>query len=44
MSANMQAALVTMLSGTFSTGATAQEKAWSALYVTMLSPEFATQR
>lgn len=44
MSTDMHAALVTMLGGTFSAGATAQEKAWSALYVTVLSPEFATQR
>jgi uncharacterized protein (DUF1800 family) len=43
MSPNLQATLVTMLSG-FSASTTPQEKAWSALYVTMLSPEFATQR
>jgi len=44
MSTNMHTTLETMLNGTFSAGATAQEKAWSALYVTVLSPEFATQR
>jgi hypothetical protein len=44
MSTNMHATLVTMLNGTFSASATAQEKAWSALYVAVLSPEFAMQR
>src|SRR6185312_12185895 len=44
MSTDLHAALVSMLGGTFSADTTAQEKAWSALYVTVLSPEFATQR
>jgi uncharacterized protein (DUF1800 family) len=42
MSASMQTALSNMLA--FLSGASAQEKAWSAIYVTMLSPEYATQR
>lgn len=42
MSATMQTAMNTMLSGL--NGASAQEKAWSAIYVAMLSPEFAVQR
>jgi uncharacterized protein (DUF1800 family) len=42
MSPAMQAILQSMLSNL--SGATAQEKAWSAIYVTLLSPEFATQR
>jgi uncharacterized protein (DUF1800 family) len=42
MSANMRATLTGMLANL--NGASAAEKAWSAIYVTMLSPEFATQR
>ena len=42
MSANMKATLTSMLANL--NGASAAEKAWSAIYVTMLSPEFATQR
>ncbi|MBA8887892.1 uncharacterized protein (DUF1800 family) [Dokdonella fugitiva] len=42
MSANMKATLTGMLANL--NGASASEKAWSAIYVTMLSPEFATQR
>jgi uncharacterized protein (DUF1800 family) len=42
MSASMQSTLTNMLTNL--SGATAQEKAWSAIYVAMLSPEFAAQR
>ncbi len=42
MSASMKATLTGMLTNL--NGASAAEKAWSAIYVTMLSPEFATQR
>lgn len=42
MSPMMQAALTGMLANL--NGASAEEKVWSALYVTMLSPEFAAQR
>ena len=42
MSASMKATLTSMLTNL--NGASAAEKAWSAIYVTMLSPEFATQR
>lgn len=42
MSATLQAALSGMLANL--NGASAAEKAWSAVYVTMLSPEYATQR
>ncbi|HEU4662428.1 MAG TPA: DUF1800 family protein [Dokdonella sp.] len=42
MSSNMRATLTGMLTNL--NGASAAEKAWSAIYVTMLSPEFATQR
>ena len=42
MSPMMQATLTSMLSNL--NGASAEEKVWSALYVTMLSPEFAAQR
>src|SRR5574337_133927 len=42
MSASMQATMKSMLVNL--NGASAQEKAWSAIYVAMLSPEFATQR
>jgi len=42
MSANMKATLTSMLANL--NGASAAEKAWSAIYVTMLTPEFATQR
>ncbi|HEY7872172.1 MAG TPA: DUF1800 family protein [Rudaea sp.] len=42
MSASMQSTLTNMLTNL--SGATAQEKAWSAIYVAMLSPEFAVQR
>ena len=42
MSTTMQATLKSMLTNL--NGASAQEKAWSAIYVAMLSPEFATQR
>jgi hypothetical protein len=38
----MQSTLNNMLTNL--SGATAQEKAWSAIYVAMLSPEFAAQR
>jgi hypothetical protein len=43
MSSNLQTALTTMLTN-LSDGAAASEVAWSAIYVTMLSPEYATQR
>jgi hypothetical protein len=42
MSSNMRTTLTGMLTNL--NGASAAEKAWSAIYVTMLSPEFATQR
>ncbi|MBS0556369.1 MAG: DUF1800 domain-containing protein [Proteobacteria bacterium] len=42
MSTTMQTTLKNMLS--YLNGASAQEKAWSAIYVAMLSPEFAVQR
>ncbi|MBS0487634.1 MAG: hypothetical protein JSS13_09850, partial [Proteobacteria bacterium] len=42
MSTTMQATMKSMLVNL--NGASAQEKAWSAIYVAMLSPEFATQR
>lgn len=42
MSASMKTTLTGMLANL--NGASAAEKAWSAIYVTMLSPEFATQR
>jgi uncharacterized protein (DUF1800 family) len=42
MSAAMQSSLVNMIN--FLNGATPEEKAWSAIYVTMLSPEYAAQR
>lgn len=42
MSASMQSTLTNMLTNL--SGATAQEKAWSVIYVAMLSPEFAAQR
>jgi uncharacterized protein (DUF1800 family) len=44
MSANMHTTIANLVGGAFSASATPQEKAWSALYVTVLSPEFATQR
>lgn len=44
MSATMHGVIASLVGGAFSSGATEQEKAWSALYVTVLSPEFATQR
>ena len=43
MSASMNAHLTTMLSG-FSGSTQPAELAWSAVYLTMLSPEFAVQR
>ena len=43
MSAAMQTKLTNMLHSGMN-GASAQERAWSLVYVTMLSPEFATQR
>lgn len=42
MSAATQTAMTNMLANL--NGASAQEKAWSAIYVAMLSPEYATQR
>ena len=42
MSSNMHSTIQNMID--FMSGATAQEKAWSAIYLTMLSPEYATQR
>jgi uncharacterized protein (DUF1800 family) len=42
MSSNMQPRMTTLVDGL--AGATAAEIAWSAIYVTMLSPEYATQR
>jgi uncharacterized protein (DUF1800 family) len=42
MSASMQTTLKNMLINL--SGASAAEKAWSAIYVTMLSPEYAAQR
>ena len=42
MSSTMRTTLTGMLTNL--NGASAAEKAWSAIYVTMLSPEFATQR
>ena len=44
MSTNMHDVIANLVGGSFSAGATPQEKAWSALYITVLSPEFATQR
>lgn len=43
MSASMQSTLVNTLDFGLN-GASAQEKAWSVIYLTMLSPEYATQR
>jgi uncharacterized protein (DUF1800 family) len=43
MSSNLQSTLTTMI-GSLKSNTTAQEKAWSAIYLTMLSPEYATQR
>ena len=43
MSSSMQSTLSGMIQFGLN-GATAQEKAWSAIYVTELSPEYATQR
>ncbi|MDR3388766.1 MAG: DUF1800 family protein [Rudaea sp.] len=43
MSSAMQATMNTLVH-TGLAGATPQEKAWSAIYMTMLSPEYATQR
>ncbi|HEX5124216.1 MAG TPA: DUF1800 family protein [Rhodanobacteraceae bacterium] len=43
MSASMNAQLTTMLSG-FSSSTQPPEIAWSAVYITMLSPQFAIQR
>ena len=43
MSATMNAHLTTMLGG-FSTSTQPAEVAWSAIYLTMLSPEYAVQR
>ena len=42
MSSNMQTTLTNMISSL--NGASANEKAWSTIYMTMLSPEYATQR
>ncbi len=42
MSPNMRATLTSMVSNL--SGASANEKAWSLLYLTLMSPEFATQR
>jgi len=42
MSANMQSRLQSMVDNL--AGVTAQEIAWSAIYIAMLSPEYATQR
>ena len=42
MSPNMRATLTSMVSNL--SGASAGEKAWSLLYLTLMSPEFATQR
>jgi uncharacterized protein (DUF1800 family) len=42
MSASMKSTLIGMLTNL--NGASAAEKAWSAIYLAMLSPEFATQR
>ncbi len=45
MSAATQTALATMLASQIAaTNMTPQEEAWSAIYVAMLSPEFAAQR
>ncbi len=45
MSVQMQAALTTMLNSLIGVkNMTPQEEAWSAIYVAMLSPEYATQR
>jgi hypothetical protein len=44
MSPSMSARLTTMLTSLASANASAQEQAWSLIYVTMLSPEYATQR
>jgi hypothetical protein len=42
MSSNLQAALTNLLGNLSS--ASSSEQAWSVIYVTMLSPEFAIQR
>jgi hypothetical protein len=42
MSSNMHSTLTGMIQ--FMSAATAQERAWSAIYVTLLSPEYAIQR
>ncbi len=44
MSSTMSTELTTMLTELKSGGTTSAEMAWSAIYVTMLSPEYATQR
>ena len=43
MSSSMHSKLVSMIH-TGMNGASVQERAWSLVYITMLSPEFATQR
>jgi hypothetical protein len=43
MSSTMQSTLTNMI-GFLGSGTSAQEKAWSAIYVTLLSPEYAIQR
>ncbi|MEO7323773.1 MAG: DUF1800 family protein, partial [Dokdonella sp.] len=42
MSSNMRTTLINMLD--YMSGASAQEKAWSLVYIISLSPEYATQR
>ena len=44
MSSLMQTRLNTLLSGLSGSGTSPAETAWSAIYVTMLSPEYTTQR
>jgi uncharacterized protein (DUF1800 family) len=44
MSTNMRTTLINMLGGTWSGGTSANEKAWSLVYLIALSPEYATQR
>jgi hypothetical protein len=44
MSSGMQSTLSTMLGQLGGGGTLPAEMAWSAIYLTMLSPEYATQR
>ena len=44
MSASMQARLASMVDNLVGGAASSAEVAWSAIYITMLSPEYASQR